>query len=97
MVCATFSATTDDHVVQTKFGGSVQKGTFVTGLSDVDVLLIVNQSTLKNKPPSKVIAYVGDTIQRRLPKNPVNKGKLAVTVGYADKSEIQILPGNTDD
>ena len=82
----------DDHVVQTKFGGSVQKGTFVTGLSDVDVLLIVNQSSLKNKPPSKVIAYVGDTIQRRLPKNPVNKGKLAVTVGYADESEIQILP-----
>ena len=82
----------DDHVVQTKFGGSVQKGTYVTGLSDVDVLLIVNQSTLKNKPPLKVIAYVGDTIQRRLPKNPVNKGKLAVTVGYADKSEVQILP-----
>ena len=25
----------DDHVVQTKFGGSVQKGTYVTGLSDV--------------------------------------------------------------
>ncbi len=82
----------DDHVVQTKFGGSVQKGTFVTGLSDVDALLIVNQSTLKNKPPSKVITYVADTIQRRLPKNPVNKGRLAVTVGYADKSEIQILP-----
>ena len=36
----------DDHVVQTKFGGSVQKGTYVTGLSDVDVLLIVNQSSL---------------------------------------------------
>ena len=82
----------DDYVVQTRFGGSVQKGTYVTGLSDVDVLLIVNQSSLKNKPPSKVIAYVADTIQRRLPKNLVNKGKLAVTVGYADKSEIQILP-----
>ena len=82
----------DDHIVQPKFGGSVQKSTYVTGLSDVDVLLIVNQSSLKNKPPSKVIAYVGDTIQRRLPKNPVNKGKLAVTVSYADKSEIQILP-----
>ncbi len=25
----------DDHVVQTKFGGSVQKDTYVTGLSDV--------------------------------------------------------------
>ena len=32
----------DDHIVQTKFGGSVQKGTYVTGLSDIDVLLIVN-------------------------------------------------------
>ena len=82
----------EGDVVQTKFGGSVQKGTYVTGLSDVDVLLIVNQSTLKNKPPSKVIKYVGDTIQRQLPKNPVYKGKLAVTVNYADKTEIQILP-----
>ena len=82
----------DDHVVQTKFGGSVQKGTYVTGLSDVDVLLIVNQSSLKNKPPSKVIASVRDTIRQRLPKNPVTAGKLAVTVSYADKTEIQILP-----
>ena len=81
----------DDHVVQIKFGGSVQKGTSVTGLSDVDVLLMVNQSSLKNKPPSKVIASVRDTIHR-LPKNPVTAGKLAVTVSYADKTEIQILP-----
>ena len=82
----------DNHVVQTKFGGSVQKGTYVTGLSDVDVLLIVNQSSLKNRPPSKVISYVRDTIERRLPNNPVSSGKLAVTVSYADKTEIQILP-----
>ena len=82
----------DDYVVQTKFGGSVQKGTYVTGLSDVDVLLIVDQSSLKNRPPSKVIAYVRDTIKQRLPKNPVKAGKLAVTVSYADKTELQILP-----
>lgn len=50
----------DDHVVQTKFGGSGQKGIYVTGLSDVDVLLIVNQSSLKNRPPSEAIAYVRD-------------------------------------
>ena len=74
----------DDLVVQTKFGGSVQKGTYVTGLSDVDVLLIVNQSSLVNKPPSKVIAYVRDTIQLRLPKNTVRAGKLAMTISYAD-------------
>ena len=82
----------DDHVVQTKFGGSVQKGTYVTGLSDVDALLIVDQSSLKNRPPSKVISYVRDTIKQRLPKNPVKAGKLAVTVSYADKTELQVLP-----
>ena len=82
----------DDHVVQVKFGGSVQKGTYVTGLSDVDVLLIVNQSSLKNLPPSRVLANVRDTLRRHFPKNPIDKGRLAVTVKYADKTEIQILP-----
>ena len=82
----------DDHVVQTKFGGSVQKGTYVTGLSDVDILLIVSQSSLRNKPPSKVIAYVRDIIKQQFPKNRVTAGKLAVTVSYADKTELQILP-----
>ena len=81
-----------DHVLQAKFGGSVQKGTYVTGLSDVDVLLMVNQSSLKNKPPSKVIAFVRDTIKQRFPKNRVTAGKLAVTVSYTDKTELQILP-----
>lgn len=82
----------DDHVVQTRFGGSVQKNTYVTGLSDVDVLLIVNQSSLRTRPPAKVIEYVRNAIERRLPKNPVEVGRLAVTVSYADKTEIQILP-----
>ena len=53
-----------NHVVQTKFGGSVEKGTYVTGLSDVDVLLIVNESSLVNQPPSKVKKFVRDAIRR---------------------------------
>ena len=81
-----------NHVVQTMFGGSVRKGTYVTGLSDVDVLLMVNESSLVNQPPAKVIAYVRDTIKRRLPQNPISAGKLAVTVKYADGNEIQLLP-----
>ena len=80
------------HVVQTMYGGSVQRGTYVTGLSDVDVLLIVNQSSLVNQPPARVIAHVRDTIKRRLPQNTVSAGNLAVTVRYADGIEIQILP-----
>ncbi len=81
-----------NHTVQTMFGGSVGRRTYVNGLSDVDVLLIVNQSSLVNQPPSKVIQYVRDTIQRRLPSNSVSAGRLAVTVDYSDGTEIQILP-----
>ena len=81
-----------NHVVQTMFGGSVRRGTYVTGLSDVDVLLIVNESSLVNQPPSEVIAYVRDTIRGRLHQNYVSGGNLAVTVGYSDGTEIQILP-----
>ena len=79
-------------MVQTMFGGSVRRGTYVTGLSDVDVLLIVNQSSLLNQPPARVISHVRDTIQQRLRQNPVSSGNLAVTVAYSDRTEIQILP-----
>ena len=82
----------DGNHVQTMYGGSVQRGTYVTGLSDVDVLLVVNESSLLNRPPSEVIEYVRDTIQQRLPQNPISTGSLAVTVSYSDGSEIQILP-----
>ena len=80
------------NVVQTMFGGSVRKGTYVTGLSDVDALLIVNQSSLVNQPPARAIEYVRDTIQDRLRQNTVSAGNLAVTVSYSDRIEIQILP-----
>ena len=78
--------------MQTMFGGSVRKGTYVTGLSDVDALLIVNQSALVNQPPARVLEYLRETIQDRLRQNTVSAGNLAVTVGYSDGTEIQILP-----
>ncbi len=81
-----------NYVVQTMFGGSVRRHTYVTGLSDVDALLVVNQSSLANQPTEIVIEYVRDTIQRRLNQNPVTAGNLAVTVGYSGGLEIQILP-----
>ena len=80
------------EVVQTMFGGSVRKSTYVTGLSDVDALLIVNQSSLVNQPPARAIEYVRKTIQDRLRQNTVSAGNLAVTVNYSDGLEIQILP-----
>ncbi len=80
------------NVVQTMFGGSVRKGTYVTGLSDIDALLIVNQSSLVNHTPAEAIEYVRETIQDRLHQNTVGAGNLAVTVSYSDGTEIQILP-----
>ena len=82
----------EGHVVQTMYGGSVQRGTYVTGLSDVDVLLIVNQSSLVNQSPAKVIQQVRKAIKEHLPNNSVRAGNLAVTVGYASGIEIQVLP-----
>ena len=82
----------EGHVVQTMYGGSVQRGIYVTGLSDVDVLLIVNQSSLVNQPPAKVIQQIRKTIKGQLPNNSVRAGSLAVTVGYASGIEIQVLP-----
>ena len=82
----------EGHIVQTMYGGSVQRGTYVTGLSDVDVLLIVNQSSLVNQPPARVIQQVRRTIKGQLPNNPVRAGSLAVTIGYASGIEIQVLP-----
>ena len=81
-----------DYIVQTMLGGSVRRGTYVHGLSDVDVLLIVNQSSLANQQPADAIAYVKDAIERRLTNNTVRAGNLAVTVEYADGTEIQVLP-----
>ena len=80
------------QVVQTMFGGSVRRGTYVSGLSDVDVLLIVNQSSLSSRPPADAIAYVKNVIEQQLPLNPVRAGNLAVTVNYSDGTEIQVLP-----
>ena len=80
------------HTVQPMFGGSVSRGTDVNGLSDVDVLLIVNESSYVSQQPATVIASVRDTIRQRLPDNSVRSGNLAVTVEYSDGTEIQILP-----
>lgn len=81
-----------NHVVQTMLGGSIRKGTYVTGLSDVDALLIVDKSSLTNQPPAAVIRFVRKEIQRQFPNNGVRAGRFAVTVRYSDGTELQILP-----
>ena len=82
----------DDDVIRTLFGGSVSKHTAVNGLSDVDVLVIVNDSSLSGQSPASVIKQMAERIRRRLPQTKVSTGALAVTVKYSDGIEIQVLP-----
>lgn len=80
------------EAIQTVFGGSVRRRTYVNGLSDVDILLIVNQSSLASRPPVRAISYVEEILNRRFPNNRVRSGNLAVTIDYSDGMELQILP-----
>ena len=82
----------DDDVIRTLFGGSVSKHTAVNGLSDVDVLVILNDSSLSGQSPAAVIKQMADRIRQRLPQTKVSTGVLAVTVKYSDGVEIQVLP-----
>ena len=80
------------ETVQTMFGGSVKRGTYVSGLSDEDALLIVNQTGLDTRSPSKTIKEVQEIIQEHFRNNRVIAGKFAVTVSFTKGPEIQILP-----
>jgi len=80
-----------DGSVSLLFGGSVAKHTYVDGLSDIDALVILNQSELKNMNPAQVRAYFAERLRGRLGETSVEEGNLAVTVTFADAT-IQILP-----
>ena len=82
----------DDDVISTLFGGSVSKHTYIAGLSDVDVLAIVNDSSLAGRLPSDVISLMKQRITQRMPRTTVTTGDLAVTVKYSDGTEMQLLP-----
>lgn len=74
------------------YGGSVAKHTYVDGLSDIDILAIINETSLTDASPSFVLKYFAERLQERLPNTDIKIGKLAVTVMFADGHEIQVLP-----
>lgn len=80
------------EAIQTMFGGSVRRRTYVNGLSDVDVILMVNESSLGSGPPANAIRHIKEILVRRFPNNRVRSGNLAVTINYSDGTELQVLP-----
>jgi len=84
----------DIGTIEMRFGGSVRKHTYVDGLSDVDVLLIIDRTDLSNSSPKEVLQFIKDELDKANSHNieDIHVGKLAVTVKFTDGEEIQLLP-----
>lgn len=74
------------------FGGSYQKHTYVDGLSDIDSLVLLNNSELTNKNPNEALKYFSDMLKERFPEINIEIGKIAITIRFADGKIIQLLP-----
>ena len=82
-----------DGSVDTLFGGSVAKHTFVDGISDVDSLLILNKTPLADASPREAIELIARQLHVALDgAATVTTGSVAVTLTYRDGTEIQLVP-----
>jgi len=74
-------------------GGSVAKHTYVDGLSDIDSLVLVNDSDLEDKGPQVALERMEAIIRNHLSgEAKVEHGRMAVTVTFQDGMMIQLLP-----
>ena len=80
-----------DGTIDLLFGGSVSKHTYVDGLSDIDSLVILNNSDLSDKSPEEVKDYFHDQLKKTLYKTEIINGVLAVTIKFGDV-DVQLLP-----
>ena len=76
--------------IDTLFGGSVAKHTYVDGLSDVDSLLIFEDE--QGLTPDKLLIKIEDILSEALDATTVQHGNIAITVEYKDGPEIQLIP-----
>ena len=80
-----------DGTIDTLFGGSISKHTYVDGISDVDALVLLNNSELADMNPDQVKSYLADCLRARYGQEAVEVGVLAVTITLQDQT-IQLLP-----
>ena len=84
--------------VDVNFGGSIEKHTFIDGLSDIDSLVILNDTTLVNKSPKAVQKIFIAKLKASLPKGTkIDPGNLSVSISYKDKMQIQLIPAVRQD
>jgi len=82
-----------DDSVTLRFGGSVSRHTYVSGLSDVDALVLLNQDRFAAADPQELLGRFEDLLRKTLPDSvSVKRGDLAITLTYKDGHELQLLP-----
>jgi len=75
------------------FGGSVAKHTYVEGLSDVDSLMVLNDSDLRDARPQEALHKLSSVLRENLPSDVgVGHGRMAITIAYPDGMVLQLLP-----
>jgi len=75
------------------FGGSVAKHTYVDGLSDIDSLVLINDSELHGEGPQQVLSRMEQILRQELRgRAEVSHGRMAVTIDYGDGMVLQLLP-----
>src|SRR4051812_8349577 len=78
-------------------GGSVAKHTYVDGLSDIDSIVIFNDTPLEDRSPQKILArLVRDLTADLKPGAKLTAGSIAVTIEYPDGMTLQLVPGLRD-
>ena len=84
-----------EGTVDTLFGGSISKHTYVDGISDVDALVLLDKSELANESAEEARSFLAGLLRDRYGDEEVSEGHLAVTVNLHDKT-IQLLPALRD-
>jgi hypothetical protein len=80
-----------EGTVSTRFGGSISKHTHIDGISDVDALVVLNNSELADKSPKEVLDYFSKRLRYRFRETDIEKGDTAVTVKFSDV-DVQLVP-----
>ncbi len=85
-----------DRTFDSILGGSVRKHTYVDGISDIDILMVLKDPKLKSLSPQEVLTYFEEKARQELVGWEVSRGKIAISLRKGDL-EIQVLPAVRDE
>src|SRR4051794_14980723 len=67
-----------DETIELRFGGSIRKHTYVDGLSDVDILAIMNEKDVAGRSPTEVRYEFARRLGLRIADGRIAVGELAI-------------------